>query len=263
MSYCDFYLKQLIKSIENPTGGCDLESKVRNESKISKQSSQLDSTEAVPFIPLPPVEDEIFEEDLSKTKTENQRLDTTSDDFDLPDRIDPLANKNLFYELKFALKFKSNEWRQREKIAIKKKTTTMKRDDQDENNTPEHLLDNEEMRYKSELRRRRRRITFVTYIEGDKEYMKRYATISKIIYFRPITNNDKQIIYKQNNETDSKYQIKFPYNECLDFRCNVSSQQYPNDNNNYSTTTMNETTMNDDDIIFIFGGDVWDQGGND
>lgn len=197
LSYCDFYLKQLITSIENPTGTSDLESQVGNESKISKQNSQLDSTEAVPFIPLPPVEDEIFEEDLSKTKTENQRLDTTSDDFDLPDKIDPLANKNLFYELKFALKFKSNEWRQREKIAIKKKTT-MKRVDQDENNTPEHLLDNEAMRYKSELRRRRRQIGKVGQVESNN--MSKYDE-------NPQENKRKsKYVYEDDDQDDSQQQ---------------------------------------------------------
>lgn len=174
MSYCDFYVKQLITGIEKSTQNesqhsDEVQTNLINE---STNSSSQKLAQAVPFSPLPPIEDEIFEEDMSKIK-ENERMssaDASSGDLDPSSelRIDPLANKNLFYELKFALKFKSNEWQQREKIA-KKKVMNQSEDrvekvvvcddvDGGGNVTMnvDHLLENEALKYKSELRRRRK-----------------------------------------------------------------------------------------------------------
>ena len=59
-----------------------------------------------------------------------------------------LANRNLFYELQFALKSKRNEWNERERKA--KRATDQTVDDN------ANLLENEILKYKSGLRRRRR-----------------------------------------------------------------------------------------------------------
>ncbi len=65
-----------------------------------------------------PNEDVIFEVDMSKLETMPVEISSGHLD-DMHNRPDEsqavrIANKNLFYELKFALKSKRNEWSRRE-----------------------------------------------------------------------------------------------------------------------------------------------------
>ena len=160
LEYCDFYVKQLINSLEKPKNEEDsnpIENGLKKDETTTKtqtNENRLDPSEPVT------IEDEIYEEDLSRLKEEEGKREN-SDDSDwlevnkLGSEV-ALANKNLFYELKFALKFKSNEWREREKMAAKKRLMSEKTTKEDQENM-EHLLENDALRYKSELRRRRRK----------------------------------------------------------------------------------------------------------
>ncbi|GAX23853.1 hypothetical protein FisN_20Hh058 [Fistulifera solaris] len=69
-----------------------------------------------------------------------------------------------------------------------------------------------------------RRITFITDIEGDRDYLTRYVKQSKVLCFRPCTPR---------LETNF-----FPYQHCIDF----------------------QRPFRD---YLVFGGDIWDQGGSD
>lgn len=159
LEYCDFYVNQLINSLEKPKNEEDsnpIESSLKNETttKTPTVQNRLDPSEPVT------IEDEIYEEDLSRLKDEEGKRENSDDSdwLELNKRGNEvaLANKNLFYELKFALKFKSNEWREREKMAAKKRLINEKTTKEDQENM-EHLLENDALRYKSELRRRRRK----------------------------------------------------------------------------------------------------------
>lgn len=73
----------------------------------------------------------------------------------------------------------------------------------------------------------RRRITFLTDVEGDREYLERYVRRSKVLMFcdaAPSLERDGSSLF-------------FPYDHAIDFR-------------------------SDDDVL-VFGGDVWDQAGAD
>lgn len=159
LEYCDFYVKQLINSLEKPKNEEDsnpIESDLNKDETMTKTptiQNRLDPSEPVT------IEDEIYEEDLSRLKDEEGKRENSDDSdwLEVNKRGNEiaLANKNLFYELKFALKFKSNEWREREKMAAKKRLSEKKTKEDQEN--MEHLLENDALRYKSELRRRRRK----------------------------------------------------------------------------------------------------------
>lgn len=160
LEYCDFYVKQLINSLEKPKNEEDsnpIESDINKDETAKKtptNENRLDPSEPVT------IEDEIYEEDLSRLKDEEGKRENLDDsDWLEVNKLGSevaLANKNLFYELKFALKFKSNEWREREKMAAKKRLMSEKTTKENQENM-EHLLENDALRYKSELRRRRRK----------------------------------------------------------------------------------------------------------
>jgi len=64
-----------------------------------------------------PKEDVIFEIDMSKIKNMYDEGYLSGDkhlDVNVDDQVSRIANKNLFYELKFALKSKRSEWTRRE-----------------------------------------------------------------------------------------------------------------------------------------------------
>ena len=101
-------------------------------------------------------EDEIFEADdnsagAMKEDAENFEIEELS----LKEKQELLNTKNLFYELKFALKSKTNEWNEREKRAKynneRNNDVILKlgiREDR-------YILDNDLMVYKSQLRKKR------------------------------------------------------------------------------------------------------------
>lgn len=87
-------------------------------------------------------------------------------------------------------------------------------------------------------------ITYMTDVEGDADYLKRYVRISRVLKFtsvkprwkrkRIISNDDQQDKGYPQHFTSCRY---FPYDHCLDFQ---------NENG-----------------ILIYGGDTWDKGGFD
>jgi hypothetical protein len=82
----------------------------------------------------------------------------------------------------------------------------------------------------------RRRISYLTDVEGDRDYLTRYVEQSKVLCFRPCSSSHPL--------TADNLSFDFPYNHCMDFR----RTQQPSQN---------------DDCHLVYGGDVWDQGGSD
>lgn len=64
-----------------------------------------------------PKEDEIYEADTSKYVDQKIEISPVEQEAELKQTETLITNKNLFYELKFALKSKRNEWSEREKKA--------------------------------------------------------------------------------------------------------------------------------------------------
>lgn len=85
-------------------------------------------------------------------------------------------------------------------------------------------------------KKRRRRITYLTDVEGDGDYLNRWVAQSKVLCWRPT----KEVVAND-------YHHDFPYDQCLEFR----QHDHPH----------NPTTFDDDRLVY--GGDVWDQGGRD
>jgi hypothetical protein len=92
----------------------------------------------------------------------------------------------------------------------------------------------------------RRWITYMTDVEGDRDYLHRYVEQSKILCWKehtPLLSPSPQRPYK------------FPYTQYIDFQ-------------NYNDTTTTRTTANSSsgtilNDILVYGGDIWDQGGSD
>ena len=84
-------------------------------------------------------------------------------------------------------------------------------------------------------------ITYLTDVEGDASYLKRFVRQSRVLEFVPVQPRwGKTAITAQEEEKDdhlSSCRKYFPYDHCIDFQ---------NENAN-----------------FIYGGDVWDKGGSD
>jgi hypothetical protein len=85
-----------------------------------------------------------------------------------------------------------------------------------------------------------RRITYLTDVEGDRDYLTRYVEQSKVLCFRPCHSRYEcsapELICE--SPLEQKH-VLFPYTHCIDFirpECN--------------------------DCV-VYGGDVWDQGGSD
>jgi len=72
---------------------------------------------------------------------------------------------------------------------------------------------------------RRRRISFLTDVEGDRDYLDRFVELSRVLTFKPT---------RPSLDPTRPY---FPYSRCVDFVC--------------------------DSGCLVYGGDVWDQGGSD
>lgn len=85
-------------------------------------------------------------------------------------------------------------------------------------------------------------ITYMTDVEGDRDYLYRYVRQSKVLCWRnysakSCTDDDHDRddgVWKPDNSTA----FPFPYNHCIDFRDKATG-------------------------ILVYGGDVWDQGGSD
>merc|ERR1719162_2132237 len=90
-------------------------------------------------------------------------------------------------------------------------------------------------------RRNIRRISYLTDVEGDKHYLDRFVLNSDILTFEPVrerTNND-------GDEDEASKHLKFPYEQQITF---ISSDNDEEDNI---------------ETVCVFGGDIWDKGGND
>jgi hypothetical protein len=185
MDYCDFYFKQLTIKIDgsncNKTndGLYNLESS--NELNLIDLNNDKNKLNEEPIQQV--VVDEIYEADTYNLN-DNINISTQEDEeMNLKEKKTNMANKNLMYELKYALKSKKNEWKLREKNAKRtidensktvleeyKNLTNCQPDDAFDT---DYLLDNESSKYKSELRRRR----YLYKIENKKEFkcQKKYA----------------------------------------------------------------------------------------
>ena len=164
--YCDLYYKKLISEIEGETDKQTNEDKIDIDNQAKSKSDEESNAKQAEPVVMAPVEDEIFEADTSSL-VEQVQITTTDSDYLFKEKQNEMANKNLFYELKFALKSKKNEWEQREKKAKKIVDGKMVKEEADKENAvkageneeynlnTDYLLDNEALKYKSTLRKRK------------------------------------------------------------------------------------------------------------
>jgi len=171
--YCDLYFKKLQNKID--PGSINImmkeqqnilvEENLKVEKSLSDNSISLNGTID---------EDEIYEADVIIDSANNNKNDTHEQDylFLLKEKEANLVNKNLFYELKFALKTKANEWNERERKAkridgnmfnaVKYYSDRQQDDDMFSlNNLTGHLLENDALKYKSIIKRKQRFTTEV------------------------------------------------------------------------------------------------------
>ena len=87
----------------------------------------------------------------------------------------------------------------------------------------------------------KRKISFITDIEGDAKYFDRFINNSQILKF------------EECQPKTSKDDFYFPYSHHVVFKSSSSSSS------DHDTKKVQE----DDNSILVFGGDVWDKGGND
>ena len=99
-----------------------------------------------------------------------------------------------------------------------------------------------------------RYITYLTDVEGDRDYLQRYVEQSKVLCWKEIQNDLSQQPTKMKDRP-----FPFPYTHYIDFQRNL-----------HNTTKLTTTQVvrsggprhRTNDIV-VFGGDVWDQGGSD
>lgn len=156
---CDLNLKQLILDLENFK--IHQEDKKENHDELFEKNLKEKPSEEVNRIIeniSPIIEDEIFEADICNIPSE-PKLNGQSDydeDIILKKKQDDLNTKNLYYELIYALKPKTNEWSQREKmIKIRRQSSNDNKFNDELINNYDHLLENEASLYKSALRKKK------------------------------------------------------------------------------------------------------------
>jgi hypothetical protein len=145
----DFKLKSAQKKQEFTHLSCEKSLEDNKNENVRVVSSDFESL----------IEDEIFEAEVLNNfeDIEGLNLIKTQEEIEEINREkeNQLLNKNLYYELKYALKTKSNEWTQREKKL--KNKDHKKNIDQDEiDKVEEYLLENDAMKYKAQLKFRRK-----------------------------------------------------------------------------------------------------------
>ena len=144
--YCELYMKQLVDKVEGNQVAVNRPTEIELVSKVNINYDLILSDEQVCQSVH---EDEIYEADTSKPIEESKPMPSQIElESHMKEKEVYLANRNLFYELQFALKSKRNEWNERERKA--KRATDQTVDDN------ANLLENEILKYKSGLRRRRR-----------------------------------------------------------------------------------------------------------
>lgn len=201
---CSVYLDQ----IETNLGMTNTKSKVyETTTEKSEPKNDPEFEEVVHQLAQEQIsEDEIFEaeDDLSNVK---KGIDGKYDVEELSPREkqELMDTKNLFYELKFALKSKNNEWKEREKRAkhVNKKNTKDFYEFEKEN----HLLENDLMLYKSGLRKRmgqkilsmqtNKKINKYYYEEGDEN---NFSHMPSSIFNDLIATRNKMISACSENE---------------------------------------------------------------
>lgn len=150
---CNLY----IEKIESTCGVLIPQEEISNitSEKSESKIKILDKENVTEFDQELNFEDEIFEaEDNFVFDQKEEMKNSEPEELSLKEKQELLNTKNLFYELKFALKSKTNEWKEREKRA---KYNTNRNNDilfTLENREDRYLLDNDLMVYKSKLRKK-------------------------------------------------------------------------------------------------------------
>ncbi|CAF0802469.1 unnamed protein product [Brachionus calyciflorus] len=156
---CTLYFKQLELSLEGQDS-VEIDSQ-KEDSKLNIDVDKCQKIDKkVVFVDQEVlIEDEIFEAENHQIDNEDEKgFNCQMEELTLKEKQEILNTKNLFYELKFALKPKTNEWVQREREIKKKyeqKNVITKTEFGNEEVRNDHLLDNEVLLYKSEIRKRR------------------------------------------------------------------------------------------------------------
>jgi len=95
----------------------------------------------------------------------------------------------------------------------------------------------------SGIRPRKRKISFITDVEGDRDYLARYVNNSRVLAFRPLTEDENADPNESSPSSSPDHRLCFPYDHCIDFIDNPESDGV--------------------ESCLVSGGDVWDQGGSD
>ena len=162
----------------------ELDSRKRDE-EDEKKRNELNLLTDYAYV----AEDEVLEaEVIHEVQVSEQKLAEVLDSEEVvKEKENLLASKNLFYELKYALKTKSNEWKQREKEIVMRREKLrvgafeLARED-------DHLLENDALKYKAQLKYRKQKSS--ANLRGAKMYS--------------ITNETKKkkYVYENENEKD-------------------------------------------------------------
>lgn len=162
--YCDLYLKKIQHKIE-PYQKMNLADQKANLNANESIKESESVNQNLPFIEDTIQEDVIYEADIINDEIKNIKDESEEFGMLLRDKEANLVNKNLFYELKFALKRKKNEWNERERKAKRINdngytlTVQCPSDEQKLENDmfsvdpARHLLENDAYKHKSKIKK--------------------------------------------------------------------------------------------------------------
>lgn len=151
MEHAQMYLDQIELSLEARSPHKH-QQVLKEEIEPSEESQPTTTSVPVDYDYL--IEDEIFEAEVKtdeKPPTDTQGDVLSAEDL-LREKENAMMTKNLFYELKYALKFKSNEWSQRER-SIRRVDKHKQPNNELSLDSNDHLLDNNAYKYKAGLKR--------------------------------------------------------------------------------------------------------------
>ncbi len=226
---CKFYFDDVLKYHESETKRNETNSvqKQKDNDKSKTDHKKWNFTEEKTNLIFNEdqqiIDDEIIEADtslhlLKENQNENQNENQKNEVDYFKEKELQLLNKNLFYELKFALKSRKNEWISREKIAkqkfnfrdYKSMEETVRYNSTELND--DYLLENDFFKYKASIGKRRKVNKIKTMEEKVNLKYSYQPEINEIVskIFLPVQDElIREIINKRTNFQGSKLETLF------------------------------------------------------